>query len=133
MKMIDGLDSRAIVKSCFTSLKEKRRQKSPCKKLRASAAHLSLSPIHLLTKSELLTLKNVLFASVATALARKDLPVPGGPYIRIPLQGVRFPVNSCGNLIGKMTASFNASFAVSSPATSSHLTFGVSDKMAPVQ
>lgn len=32
--------------------------------------HLSLSPIHLLTKSELLMLKNVLFASVATAFAK---------------------------------------------------------------
>lgn len=32
--------------------------------------YLSLSPIHLLTKSLLLTLKNVLFASVATAFAR---------------------------------------------------------------
>ena len=37
------------------------------------------SPIHLLTKSDELTLKNVLCASVATALAKYDLPVPGGP------------------------------------------------------
>jgi hypothetical protein len=28
--------------------------------------------------------KNVESASVATALARKDLPVPGGPYNRMP-------------------------------------------------
>lgn len=32
--------------------------------------HRSLSPIHFDTRSELLTLKNVLFASVATAFAR---------------------------------------------------------------
>lgn len=32
--------------------------------------YLSDSPIHLLTKSELETLKKVLFASVATAFAR---------------------------------------------------------------
>lgn len=35
-----------------------------------AATYLSDSPIHLLTKSELETLKNVLFASVATAFAR---------------------------------------------------------------
>jgi len=44
-----------------------------------TSTYLSLSPIHFDTKSLLLTLKNVLFASVATALARYDLPVPGGP------------------------------------------------------
>ena len=41
--------------------------------------NFSDSPNHLLTKSELEIEKNVdLFASVATALARKDFPVPGG-------------------------------------------------------
>jgi hypothetical protein len=30
---------------------------------------------------------------VATALARYDLPVPGGPYNRKALQGFRFPAN----------------------------------------
>lgn len=40
---------------------------------------LSLSPSHLETRSEEDTEKNVeLFASVATAFARYDLPVPGG-------------------------------------------------------
>lgn len=37
---------------------------------RIKCAHRSLSPIHLLTRSLLLTEKNVLLASVATALAR---------------------------------------------------------------
>lgn len=32
-----------------------------------------------------------LLASVATALARYDFPVPGGPNSRMPLHGVRFP------------------------------------------
>jgi len=41
--------------------------------------HRSLSPIHLLTKSADDTLKKVDFASVATAFAKKLLPVPGGP------------------------------------------------------
>jgi len=41
--------------------------------------NFSDSPSHLDTKSDELTEKNVeLFASVATALARYDLPVPGG-------------------------------------------------------
>ena len=45
------------------------------------------SPIHLLTRSDELIEKNVPSHSVAQALARKDLPVPGGPYKRIPLHG----------------------------------------------
>ena len=42
----------------------------------------------------------------------------------------KLPVNKCGNLIGKMTASFNASFAPSRPATSSHFTLGFSTTIA---
>jgi hypothetical protein len=34
--------------------------------------------------------------------------------------------------MGRITASFNESFAASNPATSSHLTFGVSVRIAPV-
>jgi hypothetical protein len=53
-------------KSCFTSL--------PSISLlpfsSAGKAYRSDSPIHLLTKSELDTLKNVLAASVATAFAK---------------------------------------------------------------
>lgn len=41
------------------------------------------------------------------------------------------PVKSCGNLIGRMTASFSASFAPSKPAISSQLTFGFSITIAP--
>lgn len=36
------------------------------------------------TRSEELIAKNVESASVATAFARNDFPVPGGPYSRIP-------------------------------------------------
>jgi hypothetical protein len=75
----------------------------------------------------------VLFASVATAFAKYDLPVPGGPYKSIPFQGCRFPTKRCGNLIGKMTASFRASFAASNPATSSHFMFGLSVRIAPAR
>ena len=98
---------------------------------RQGDGYRSESPCHLETRSLELTLKNVLFASVATAFARYDLPVPGGPYSRIPLHGVRLPVNRCGNLMGRMTASFNEALAVSRPATSSHLTLGFSERIAP--
>jgi len=43
-------------------------------------------------RSEEETEKKVeLLASVATALARYDFPVPGGPNNRMPLHGVRLP------------------------------------------
>ena len=38
--------------------------------------------------------KNVEFASVATAFAKYDFPVPGGPKRRIPLHGFLLPVNN---------------------------------------
>ena len=60
-------------------------------------------------------------------------PVPGGPYSNIPLNGRLLPVNSWGNLVGMMTVSFRLSFAFSSPATSSHLTFGFSVTIAPLR
>ena len=45
----------------------------------ALTTYFSLSPSHLDTRSEDLTEKNVeLLASVATAFAKKDFPVPGG-------------------------------------------------------
>lgn len=57
--------------------------------------YFSLSPSHLDMRSEEETEKNVeLLASVATALARYDFPVPGGPNSRMPLQGVRLPGNT---------------------------------------
>jgi hypothetical protein len=65
MKMMEGFASRAISNICRTSF--------------------SLSPCHLLTRSDEDMAKKVESASVATALARNDLPVPGGPYNRIPV------------------------------------------------
>lgn len=56
--------------------------------------YFSLSPSHLETRSDEEMEKKVeLFASVATALARYDFPVPGGPKSRIPLHGTLFPVS----------------------------------------
>mmetsp|Transcript_29518 Transcript_29518/g.59888 ORF Transcript_29518/g.59888 Transcript_29518/m.59888 type:complete len:328 (-) Transcript_29518:268-1251(-) len=93
-------------------------------KLRTSR---SLSPCHLLIRSALLTEKKVLSLSAATALASRDLPVPGGPNRSIPLKGRLSPVNSWGNFTGIITASFKDSLAPSKPATSSHFTSGFSD------
>lgn len=46
-------------------------------------------------RSEEDTEKNVeVLASVATALARYDFPVPGGPKSKMPLHGVRLPENT---------------------------------------
>lgn len=84
----------------------------------------------MLIKSDDDTEKNVPYAYVAHAFAKYVLPVPGGPYSRIPFHGFLLPVKISGNLIGKMTASFNALLAFSRPETSSHLTLGFSVTMA---
>merc|ERR1719357_1492358 len=111
MKMMLGLCSLAMVNRFLTSFSD--------------------SPSHLETRSELETEKKVeLLASVATALARKDLPVPGGPKSKIPRHGFRLPVNKWGNFMGRMTASLRDSLAISSPATSLHLMLGFSMTMA---
>lgn len=57
--------------------------------------YFSLSPSHFDMRSEEETEKKVeLLASVATALAKYDFPVPGGPNNRMPLHGVRLPENT---------------------------------------
>ena len=65
--------------------------------------YFSLSPSHFERRSEADAERKVEFpASVATALARYDFPVPGGPYSRIPLQGFLFPETcpvSCMHLV----------------------------------
>ncbi|KNC30179.1 hypothetical protein FF38_00824 [Lucilia cuprina] len=70
------------------------------------------------------TLKNVVPHSVATALANIVLPVPGGPTIRTPRQGLRIPLKKSGIIMGKTTASCSIDLASFKPATSVHLTPG---------
>mmetsp|Transcript_95958 Transcript_95958/g.277106 ORF Transcript_95958/g.277106 Transcript_95958/m.277106 type:complete len:280 (-) Transcript_95958:114-953(-) len=111
MKMMAGRFSRAISNKLRTSFSD--------------------SPIHLDTRSEDDMLKNVASASVAQARAKCDLPVPGGPYNKMPCHGSRFPVKSWGKRVGKMTVSCKASLAAFNPATSSHLTFGFVVMIAP--
>lgn len=52
--------------------------------------NFSDSPTYFDIKSDELIEKNVASHSVAQAFAMKVLPVPGGPYSKIPLQGFRF-------------------------------------------
>jgi hypothetical protein len=110
MKMIDGFLSLALLNNALINF--------------------SLSPTYLLIRSDEETEKKVPSASVAHAFARKVLPVPGGPYRRIPFQGFLLPVKISLNLIGRMTASFRAFLAFSSPETSYHLTLGFSVTIA---
>jgi hypothetical protein len=104
MKIIEGFFSLALLNKAFISF--------------------SLSPTYLLIRSEEDTEKKVPSASVAQALAKKVLPVPGGPYNKIPFHGFLLPVKIYLNLMGRMTAYFNAFLAFYNPETSSHLTLG---------
>ena len=76
MNMMAGLFSRAMLNNCFTSLQTAIVSSIGIHLARISnlvrvgRTYLSDSPIHLLTRSLLLTEKNVLFASVATAFAK---------------------------------------------------------------
>ena len=76
------------------------------------------TPTNISTKSDPLMLKKGTSASPATALARRVLPVPGGPTINTPL-GIVPPI--LRNLFGsfkKSTISDTSSLASSHPATS---------------
>lgn len=92
--------------------------------MKSYLSNFSLSPMYLLIMSELLNGKKLALHIVAHAYAINVLPVPGGPYRRIPFHGFRIPLKMDGNLVGKIIDSFKAYFAESNPATSSHLTFG---------
>lgn len=86
----------------------------------------SESPRHLLTMVLADILKNVVELSVATALASRVLPVPGGPNRSKPRQGVSTPWNNAGYLVGYTTASFSNRFGSSRPFTSLQWTSRVS-------
>ncbi len=80
------------------------------------------TPTNISTKSEPEMLKNGTPASPATALARRVLPVPGGPSSKTPL-GMRAPtlVYFPGSL-RKSTISSNSSFSSFRPATFAKVT-----------
>ena len=74
--------------------------------------NFSDSPLHFDTIVAALILKNVVLISVATALAKRVLPVPGGPNNNIPFQGSNKPVKKWGYFIGHNKASSIIFFAM---------------------
>ena len=66
--------------------------------------NFSDSPLYFEVRVDELTLKNVVPHSVATALANIVFPVPGGPTINTPLQGLRIPLKKSGINMGNTTA-----------------------------
>ncbi len=82
------------------------------------------TPTNISTKSDPLIEKNGTPASPATARARSVLPVPGGPYSRMPF-GTLAPM--AWNLVGVSRYSFtswSSSTASSIPATSAKVVLG---------
>ena len=90
---------------------------------------ISFSPIHLEVKVEALQLKKVDLHSVAIAFANIVLPLPGGPYNKIPLDGDSKPLKISGLTVGKMICSYRTFLTSTSPFTSSHFTFGDESKI----
>ncbi|MPN37286.1 hypothetical protein SDC9_184802 [bioreactor metagenome] len=88
-----------------------------------SRTRLAPTPTNISTKSEPEMEKKDTPASPATALAKRVLPVPGGPTSRTPL-GIRAPISvkRLGARINS-TTSRSSSFSSSAPATSSKVTF----------
>jgi hypothetical protein len=108
--MIVGFFSRAMLNSVFISFSD--------------------SPTYFEIRSDEETEKNVPSASVAHAFAKYVFPVPGGPYNNMPFHGFLAPLNISGNFMGKITASYKAFLAPSSPAISVHFTLGFSVTIA---
>lgn len=61
---------------------------------------------------------------MATAFASIVFPVPGGPYIKTPYQGLLIPVKNYGASKGNSTASFKSFLHSLRPAISSKETCG---------
>lgn len=68
--------------------------------LKSVRISFSLSPTHLDIRVLADTLKKVDWHSEATAFASMVLPLPGGPYNRIPLVGERIPEKISGRNYG---------------------------------
>ena len=77
------------------------------------------SPLYLEVRVDEETLKNVVLHSVATALARRVFPVPGGPTINTPFHGLLMPLKNSGIHIGNTTASLSNFLASTKSAISS--------------
>mmetsp|Transcript_3096 Transcript_3096/g.7746 ORF Transcript_3096/g.7746 Transcript_3096/m.7746 type:complete len:326 (+) Transcript_3096:376-1353(+) len=89
-----------------------------------SLTFLSLSPTYMLISSGPFTLRKFMWNSVAMALAKSVLPVPGGPYSSTPDLRRRSLLKSQGYLSGVSIVDMIASLASSRPPTSLHCTDG---------
>ena len=83
------------------------------------------TPTNISTKSEPLALKNGTSASPAAALARRVLPVPGGPTSNTPLGTLAPSFLNFSGSFRKCITSCNSSFDSSHPATSANVTLGL--------
>ena len=90
----------------------------------------SLSPRHLDVNVAALTLKKVVPATPATALANSVLPEPGGPNSSTPFHGCRMPTNISGITSGMTTASVSTRLASARAAMSSKATPGAVTSMS---
>jgi len=92
-----------------------------------SLTNLAPSPINFCTSSEPTISINVELVEAATALANKVLPVPGGPYNKIPFGG-SMPtfLNNSGFFKGSSTTSRISCTSCFNPPTSDHLILGFS-------
>jgi hypothetical protein len=70
----------------------------------------SLSPRHFEANVAEETLKNVVPHSVATALASSVFPVPGGPNMRTPFQGLLIPYKQRSNMVNTTSLHKRKSF-----------------------
>lgn len=87
---------------------------------------LSLSPTYLFNNSGPLTAIKLALLALATALAKRVFPQPGGPYRSTPA-GV-FMLNASnfsGYKIGKIILLVNSSFRLYKPPISCHWTLGI--------
>mmetsp|Transcript_46317 Transcript_46317/g.140308 ORF Transcript_46317/g.140308 Transcript_46317/m.140308 type:complete len:210 (+) Transcript_46317:656-1285(+) len=82
--------------------------------------NFSPSPCHLEVREEDVAAKRTQQDSFATAFTSMVLPVPGGPYSRIPRGAVLSPVYRSGRRRGKIAASCMLCLASRNPAISPH-------------
>ena len=92
----------------------------------------SPSPTNFEVNVEAEMLKKADSDSLATALASRVFPQPGGPNRSRPLVGVLRPVKSSGLRAGSMTASWSACLALSCPATREKLQLAASSMISSI-
>ena len=92
---------------------------------KSSLTLMAPTPTYISTKSLPEAAKNATFASPATALAKRVLPVPGGPTNIAPLGTFAPKASNLSGFFKNSTISAKSSIASSQPATSSKVTLGI--------